>query len=133
MPLSRTVARTNRYWVNPIARLVAGRIPPFLLLRHRGRRSGKPYTTPVWAFRHGGDLVIVLTYGPTTDWLRNLQAAGGGEGEYGGRRYHLDHLRVEHGSPLDQPLPWLIRHAVRLLGMRDFLHLAATPVSEGAP
>jgi deazaflavin-dependent oxidoreductase (nitroreductase family) len=49
------------------------------VLRHRGRRSGRSYQVPLMVF--GGDPTwyIVLTYGPNRDWVKNLEAAGGGE------------------------------------------------------
>ncbi|EUA14227.1 deazaflavin-dependent oxidoreductase, nitroreductase family protein [Mycobacterium kansasii 732] len=55
---------------------------PFAIIEHVGRRSGKPYRTPVNAFDAAVDgkpgVAIVLTYGPDRDWLKNLTAAGGG-------------------------------------------------------
>jgi deazaflavin-dependent oxidoreductase (nitroreductase family) len=125
MPLSRTIARTNRYWINPIARRLAGKLPPFLLVRHVGRRTGKSYETPIWAFRRGDGFVIALTYGPGTDWLRNLQAAGGGEARYARHRYALSNLRVVEGSPGTQPLPLEVRWALNVFGVRHFLHVSA--------
>jgi len=129
MPLPRIVAKTNRYWINPVARRVAGRVPPFLLIRHVGRTSGKRYETPVWAFRQPGGLLIVLTYGPDTDWLRNLQAAGGREGLYRGTRYVLTDPRIVEGDPRAQPLPWPVRRAVRMIGVRHVLHVTAERAS----
>jgi deazaflavin-dependent oxidoreductase (nitroreductase family) len=128
MPLSRAIARTNRYWINPIARRLAGTVPPFLLIRHVGRTSGKMYETPIMGFRRGDRLVIALTYGPETDWLRNLQAAGGGEGDYGRHRYALTNLRVEEGSPDTQPLPLVVRWALNVIGVRHFLHVSAVRI-----
>ncbi len=125
MPLSRTIAKSNRYWINPLARRLAGKIPPFLLIRHTGRTSGRAYATPVWAFRRGNEFVIALTYGPTTDWLRNLQVAAGGEARYVRHRYALSNLRVEEGSPDSQPLPLPIRWALKAIGVRHFLHADA--------
>ncbi len=125
MPFPRVVAKTNRYWINPIARRVAGRLPPFILIRHVGRRSGTPYETPVWAFRQPDGFLIVLTYGPDTDWLRNVQAAGSCEGVYGRAIYTLSGPRIVGGDPRDQPLPWIIRHAVRLAGVLHFLYVTA--------
>lgn len=60
----------------------AGWLPSFGILEHVGRRSGKPYRTPVNVFRTEVDgkpgVAILLTYGPDRDWLKNLTAAGGG-------------------------------------------------------
>jgi deazaflavin-dependent oxidoreductase (nitroreductase family) len=46
------------------------------VLRHRGRRSGKEYSTPVAARRTADGFVISLAFGDQVDWLRNIQAAG---------------------------------------------------------
>ena len=125
MPLPRFIARTNRYWINPVARRLSGKLPPFLLVHHVGRTSGKRYETPVWAFRRGDEFVIALTYGPTTDWLRNLQAAGGAEGNYVRHRYTLTTPHVEEGSPSSQHLPRLVQWALTATGVRHFLHVSA--------
>jgi len=47
------------------------------LVVHRGRRSGRVYDTPVLVFPADDGYVIALTYGPDTDWIRNVLAAGG--------------------------------------------------------
>jgi deazaflavin-dependent oxidoreductase (nitroreductase family) len=44
---------------------------------HRGRRSGREYRTPLFAFRRGRTLVIALLYGQESEWFRNLRATGG--------------------------------------------------------
>ena len=77
MPLSRRVARFNRVATNRITGLFAGRLPGFGILIHRGRRSGKEYRTPICIFRTGDGYRIALTYGPDTDWTRNVRAANG--------------------------------------------------------
>jgi deazaflavin-dependent oxidoreductase (nitroreductase family) len=115
------MAKTNRYWINPVVRRVAGRIPPLILIHHLGRTSGKPYNTPVWAFRHGTGFIIALTYGPRTDWLRNFEAAGSCKADYRSRSYTLTDPRLVHGDPRTQPLPWIVRQALVVLGVSDFL------------
>jgi deazaflavin-dependent oxidoreductase (nitroreductase family) len=52
---------------------------PFAIIRHVGRRSGKPYETVIWVWQMREGFVIALTYGPEVDWYRNMQAAGGGK------------------------------------------------------
>ena len=60
----------------------AGWAPSFGILEHVGRRSGKPYRTPLTVINAEVDgkpgVAIMLTYGPNRDWLKNLNAAGGG-------------------------------------------------------
>jgi deazaflavin-dependent oxidoreductase (nitroreductase family) len=130
MPLPHFVAKANRYWINPIARTIGPRIPPFMLVHHAGRSSGAAYTTPVWSFRHDGEFIIALTYGPRTDWLQNLQATGFATATYRNRTYRLTNPRVVHGNPNQQPLPWLVRRALTVIGVRDFLHVTANPITE---
>jgi deazaflavin-dependent oxidoreductase (nitroreductase family) len=82
MQLPQRLARFNRHVTNPIQRMWAGRIPGHGILEHVGRRSGKPYRTPLVVFNAdiGGrpGVAIMLTYGPNRDWLKNITAAGGG-------------------------------------------------------
>ena len=60
----------------------AGWAPSFGILEHVGRRSGKHFRTPLTVFNAEVDgkpgVAILLTYGPDRDWLKNLNAAGGG-------------------------------------------------------
>lgn len=77
MKLSRRVARFNTLINNRIQRVYAWLVPPWAVILHRGRRSGRQYRTPVLAFKHGGTLVIALLYGEESEWLRNLRAGRG--------------------------------------------------------
>jgi deazaflavin-dependent oxidoreductase (nitroreductase family) len=81
MEFPQGLARFNRHVTNPIQRMWAGWLPPFGIVEHVGRRSGKSYRTPVNVFSADVDgkpgVAIVLTYGPDRDWLKNLKAGGG--------------------------------------------------------
>jgi deazaflavin-dependent oxidoreductase (nitroreductase family) len=77
MKLSRGVARFNKRVTNRIQGLYAWLVPPWAVILHRGRRSGRQYRTPLFAFRRGRTLVIALLYGEESEWLRNLRAGGG--------------------------------------------------------
>ena len=77
MTLSRRVARFNKRVTNRIQGLYAWLVPPWAVILHRGRRSGREYRTPLFAFRRDRTLVIALLYGQQSDWLRNLRYGGG--------------------------------------------------------
>ena len=47
---------------------------PMTLLTVRGRKTGKPHTTPVGMFKRGDRRFIFDTFG-NADWVRNLKAA----------------------------------------------------------
>lgn len=98
MQLPQRLARFNRHVTNPIQRLWAGRAPTFGILEHVGRRSGKPYRTPLTVFSAEIDgrpaVAILLTYGPDRDWLKNVLAAGGGRMRRRGKTFGVSEPRV---------------------------------------
>ena len=94
MKLSRRVARFNRVVTNRIQGVYAWLVPPWAVIVHRGRRSGRSYRTPVLAFRQEQALVVALLYGEDSDWLRNLRAARGGRVVRMGRTFELGEPRV---------------------------------------
>lgn len=67
------------------------------VLTVRGRRSGKPYSTPVDAIEHGERRWLVAPYG-VTNWVRNARAAGEVELRRGDR---TERLRVQEASKAD--------------------------------
>lgn len=91
--LPRGLARFNRAVTNPIQRQYAWLLPPWVVVCHRGRRSGRLYRTPVMAFVHGRTLAAVVLYGERSDWVRNV-LAGGGQVVRAGRTYELVSPRV---------------------------------------
>jgi deazaflavin-dependent oxidoreductase (nitroreductase family) len=121
MPLPDRLARRNRRLTNPVFRAFAGGLPPFGLVVHRGRRSGRAYRTPVVAFPDGEGFVIALTYGPDRDWVRNVRAAGGCTPIRGGREIPLVAPAIvgeAEGLPL---LPRPVRTVLPRLGVTAFL------------
>ena len=73
--LGRGMARFNRQVLNRLTRPLARHLPGFGVIIHRGRRTDRLYKTPVNVFRHDGDYVVALTYGPESDWVKNVLAA----------------------------------------------------------
>jgi deazaflavin-dependent oxidoreductase (nitroreductase family) len=125
MTLPKAIARANRIGINQVTRHFAGRVPPFAMLLHRGRRSGREYRTPIMTFRCGDTLIIALTYGPDTDWVRNLRVAGGGALLYRGERYELREPTVIDTARAAPCLPPLVRAALRVMRVGDFLQVRA--------
>jgi deazaflavin-dependent oxidoreductase (nitroreductase family) len=71
-PLRRVATR----FVDPILRPLAGRLPTFGIVEHRGRTTGRRYRTPVNVFRRGDTFLFFLTYGSDVQWVKNVLAAG---------------------------------------------------------
>lgn len=121
MPAPRSIARFNRAILNPITRRFAGRIAPFVLVTHIGRTSGTVRQTPVWGFPTPDGFIIALTYGPNADWVRNVLAAERCDVVYRNRAISLTEPALREADPGTQPLPGLIKRALGIMGVRDFL------------
>ena len=123
MPFPRALARFNRRVVNPVTGRFAGRLPWFAIVVHRGRVTGREYRTPVNAFRlPGNGYVIGLSYGPRTDWARNVLVEGSCAIETCGRRLDLVNPRVVR-DPRRRLVPAPVRLTMRLIGADLFLRL----------
>jgi deazaflavin-dependent oxidoreductase (nitroreductase family) len=94
MKLSRRVARFNKLINNRIQGVYAWLVPPWAVILHRGRRSGRGYRTPVLAFKRDRTMIVALLYGEESDWLRNLRAAGGGRVVRAGETFSVGPPRV---------------------------------------
>ena len=127
MPLPAALARFNRRVTNPLLmRGLGGLRPPgYAVVVHHGRRSGRAYRTPISVFRRRGGYVVALTYGPRTDWLRNVLAAGECLLERRGRRVRLANPRVVR-DPRRRLVPLPVRLVLRLVGADYFLLLDAS-------
>ena len=133
MPVPRIIARLNRRVTNPALGRLAGRVPPFAMVVHRGRQSGRLYQTPVMAFPSREGVVIALTYGPGADWVRNVVADDGCHLVFQGREIPLTHPRLVTLATPPSTLPRPVRLILSLLRVLDFLLLteahAATTAS----
>ena len=113
------IRMVNKYVTNRLLRVFVNlSLGPFALLRHIGRRSGKPYETVIWVWLLGEGFVIALTYGPKVDWYHNLVAAGGGE-----VLWHKKVYGVGKPEPIDletalPAFPALFRPLFRTAGMQ---------------
>ncbi|NDL56894.1 nitroreductase family deazaflavin-dependent oxidoreductase [Phytoactinopolyspora mesophila] len=134
MSIRRRLARFNRAFANRLVGAVITRLPGFGMLRHRGRRSGLGYRTPVKIFRRGASYIISLPYGADSDWVKNVLAAGECELVTRGRNVRLAEPEVyEAGSEPAIPAP--IRMILRWVNATQYLAMkpvsGALPVGEG--
>ena len=129
----RMVMRPMTKALNPIVLKLAGRrhFRMAAQIRHVGRRSGRTYTTPVSARRTGDLVMIALTFGNQSDWVRNVRSAGGGsiriEGQdidvtqprFASRRDAMPLVRAAF-SPME-------RAGFRMLGIKQVMILRTAP------
>jgi deazaflavin-dependent oxidoreductase (nitroreductase family) len=107
--LPRALARFNRVVTNRVQGIWAPYLPPWAVVRHRGRRSGDDYATPVFATRRGQLLALAVMYGTESDWVRNVLAEGRAEVRRAGRTLEVtDPVLV---PSMDRELGWIGRYA----------------------
>jgi deazaflavin-dependent oxidoreductase (nitroreductase family) len=115
--------RVGGRYVNPAVRRVAGKLPVFGVLTHRGRKTGRTYRTPVNVFRRGGSYVFFLTYGSDAQWVKNVIAAGACSLETRGRVVELVEPELVTDPEL-RPAPPLVRFVEgRIAGATQYLRM----------
>jgi deazaflavin-dependent oxidoreductase (nitroreductase family) len=133
MKLPRTVARFNKRVNNPIQLSWAWLLPPWAVVIHRGRKSGREYRTPLVAFRSGDRLLVSVLYGSESDWVRNLLAAEGGEIVRLGRTYRLLEPRLETVAAARRGAPRGLAGFITRLGDHVLVARLGPRVEERSP
>jgi deazaflavin-dependent oxidoreductase (nitroreductase family) len=109
------VARFNRALTNPVQVRYAWAIPPWVVICHSGRRSGRRYRTPVNGYRRGNKLAVVILYGERSDWVQNV-LAGKTQVVRAGRTYELRNARVVDVRDADGSISAVARALGRISG-----------------
>ena len=110
-------------YVNPVTRRVAGKLPGFGILTHRGRKTGRTYRTPVNVFRRGDVYVFFLTYGSDAQWVKNVIASGACSLETRGRVVELVEPELITDPEL-RPAPTVVRFVEgRIAGATQYLRM----------
>lgn len=68
---------------------------PLKLLTHRGRKSGRLYTTPVALVEENGNRWLVAAFGEV-NWVHNVRAAGEAKLKRGFRSETIHVLELDH-------------------------------------
>lgn len=110
------IDRLQMKYMNPVMRRAARFLPTFVVVNHRGRKSGKPYRTVVNAYRKGNVVAILLGHGKA-DWVKNLLAAGEADLQVRNRDVHITNLRVLPIGADGDGLPLIARLGLRRVGV----------------
>jgi deazaflavin-dependent oxidoreductase (nitroreductase family) len=114
--------------INPrVLRAAARGETPYGIVHHTGRRSGAAYDTPVEAHRTPGGALILLPYGPVTDWCRNVLAAGGCTLTLDGKELPLRAPEVVPAGVAEAQVPETVARRWRRQGIAHYLSLQSYP------
>lgn len=129
-PRTRRAIRLAARLVNPLILVIAGRrwMPVVGVVRHRGRRSGRMYSTPLGMRPSGDGFVMPRTFGENAAWYRNVVAAGWCVVTYRGRDYRLVDPEVIDYQAAAPAFPRYERLQFRLVGINDYLRMRRAPV-----
>jgi deazaflavin-dependent oxidoreductase (nitroreductase family) len=121
MPIPKSITRFNKYVTNRFLLLFAGWIPPLAIIEHRGRRSGRPYRTPVLAFPIANGYVFALTYGRNVDWVRNLRSSDQGILLYDGETVQIHCFQLVRYEAVRERYPGIVRLFLGVIRVVDCL------------
>jgi len=122
----RRLRTFNKHILNPMMLTLAGRRHWYAAaLHHTGRRSGRPYTTPVVAQPVPDGFVIPLPYGAQVDWLRNVLAAGHASIDVRGRRYIIMNPQIVDAAAVFPLLPIRLQRTWRRFHIEQYLRVRA--------
>jgi deazaflavin-dependent oxidoreductase (nitroreductase family) len=121
-PLLAAVRVSNKHLLNPLMRTFAGRKNGYAaVIRHTGRKSGKPYSTPVGAERVQDGFIIPLGYGTQVDWLQNVIAAGRATLSANGETHDVTEPEVIDAATASPSLSPKRRRTFERIGIAQYL------------
>jgi deazaflavin-dependent oxidoreductase (nitroreductase family) len=106
---------------NPWILGLAGVVPLWAVVAHKGRRSGRRYRTPIAIRPSAGGFVIPLPWGPGTDWCRNVMAAQTFEIRWKGADVLVGAPQVIDRAAAAPAFPGLLGRSLVLFGIHQFL------------
>jgi deazaflavin-dependent oxidoreductase (nitroreductase family) len=123
-PVVNTIRRFARDVGNPRLLKYAGKPGANAsIMRHVGRTSGRQYETPVTAVPTADGFVIALPYGPNTDWLKNVLAAGSATLVHDGQDHPVDRPEVVPSAQAAGDFSPRERRTLRWFGVEECLRL----------
>jgi EmrB/QacA subfamily drug resistance transporter/deazaflavin-dependent oxidoreductase (nitroreductase family) len=124
-PRARNAIRLVARFVNPLTLLVAGRswMRVVGVIRHRGRKTGRVFATPLGMRRIGDRFVMPLTFGDSAAWYRNVAASGSCEVTYMGRTYTLTDPEVIDYESAAPAFPRYELLQFRFVGIAQYLRM----------
>jgi deazaflavin-dependent oxidoreductase (nitroreductase family) len=128
-PGVRNAVRFAARFINPLTLLIAGRrwMPVLGIMRHRGRRSGRIYSTPLGMRPLGNSFVMPLTFSNRAAWYLNVKDAGSCLVTYRGHNFTLIDPEVIDYRSAAPAFPRYELLQFRLIGINEYLRMRSSP------
>jgi deazaflavin-dependent oxidoreductase (nitroreductase family) len=124
----------SRKAMNPIQMRTAGTPGAYAsIIRHRGRRSGTEYATPIGVVADGDGFLVALPYGSRAQWLRNVLAAGSATLVHEGVTYRVDRPELISLSTVADRFSTADQGLFRWLRVEDALRLHTAEIAPERP
>lgn len=98
-------------------------LPLYGVIRHRGRRSGKGFRTPIVVRLTNDGAIVPMPWGEGTDWYRNIRAAGECVVRWKGREYRFTSFEVLDTAEASAAFGAVERAVIRRFRIQQFLRL----------
>jgi len=122
----------NRRVFNPVQMKSAGTPGAYAsVIRHRGRKTGTVYETPIGAVEAEDGFVIALPYGLQANWVRNVLASGAATLVHEGHTNEVARPEIVPIASAQAHFSDGDRRAQRIFGVTEGLRLRLAD-SEGA-
>ncbi len=108
---------------NPMVVRFAPHVPFYVVLEHRGRRSGRVFRTPLAGIRVERGFLLPLAFGEKAHWVLNLRHDSGGVVEWRGRRIAVSDPEVITWNEGKSSVPRLQRRLAPIFGVKRFLRV----------
>jgi len=105
-------------------------MPIWAVIRHRGRKSGTAYETPIAVVPTTSSAIVMigLPWGAHTNWARNVVAAGGATLRWKARDVEVVHPRIIDGAEAERLAKPVFRAVVKRFPAAIVLDRATQPV-----
>ena len=120
-PINDVVRVFNKSLLNPVMLALDRRHWYAAVLKHKGRRSGKEYTTPGTAVPADDSFAIPLSYGEEIDWPKNVRVAGRCTIETRSGTYLIGDPEVIDRAEALAIVPRHVRLMFRLFGIEHYV------------
>jgi hypothetical protein len=123
----------NKRYLNPLMLKFAGRkYSPQAIVYHKGRKSGRSYSTPIVLEPITDGFIIPLPYGADVDWCRNILAASQCTIQWHGNTYTVVEPALINAADVINDLPPVRQKIFQMIGVKHVLKVRISTITSAS-